>query len=185
MAKIIVRHEIVSVRAKGYVSQQSSTQEKLKRKFFPLVETPQRSPRLAVKWLDRLHSRTALLKVCHHFLSLLHYKWCPGTGFSLSRGLVLCGVSVHVFVHVRIQAKNSNRTTVRTFSNFNLLHGRCMLLPFPSALNVIVCSCLHGIPPIIDVRIKLWMNLIWWYVLGPPNHPIKFPSKFFSYMVIC
>ena len=34
-----------------------------------------------------------------------------------------------------VWAKNSNRTTVRTFSNFNLLHGRCMLLPFPSALT--------------------------------------------------
>ena len=29
-------------------------------------------------------SRTALLKVCHDFLPLLHYKWCPGTGFSFS-----------------------------------------------------------------------------------------------------
>jgi len=29
---------------------------------------------VAVKWLDRLHSCTALLKVCHHFLPLLHYK---------------------------------------------------------------------------------------------------------------
>jgi len=37
VAKIIVRHEIVSVRAKGYmyVSQQSSTPEKPKGKFFP------------------------------------------------------------------------------------------------------------------------------------------------------
>ena len=34
-----------------------------------------------------------------------------------------------------VWAKNSNRTTVRTFSNFNLLRGRCMLLPFPSALT--------------------------------------------------
>jgi len=31
--------------------------------------------------------------------------------------------------------KNSNGTTVRTFSNFNLLRGRCMFLPFPSALT--------------------------------------------------
>jgi len=35
VAKIIVRHKIVSVRAKGYVSQQSSTPEKPKGKFFP------------------------------------------------------------------------------------------------------------------------------------------------------
>ena len=43
--------------------------------FFPRVEMPQKSPRLAVKWLVRLRSRTALLKVCHHVLPLLHYKW--------------------------------------------------------------------------------------------------------------
>jgi len=29
----------------------------------------------------------------------------------------------------------SNGTTVRMFSNFNLLRGRCILLPFPSALT--------------------------------------------------
>ena len=34
-----------------------------------------------------------------------------------------------MFVHVHVQAKNSNRT----FSNFNLLRGRCTLVPFPSA----------------------------------------------------
>jgi len=34
-AKIVVRHKIVSVRAEGYVSQQSSTPEKLKGEFFP------------------------------------------------------------------------------------------------------------------------------------------------------
>ena len=49
--------------------------------------------------------------------------------------LVLCGVSIHVFVHVRVQAKNSNGTTMRMFLNLNLLHGRCMLFPFPSALT--------------------------------------------------
>ena len=36
---------------------------------------------------------------------------------------------------ILVRAKNSNGTTVRTFSNFNLLHGRCTLLPFPSALT--------------------------------------------------
>ena len=34
VAKIVVRHKIVSVRAEGYVSQQSSTPEKPKGKFF-------------------------------------------------------------------------------------------------------------------------------------------------------
>ena len=51
--------------------------------------------------------------------------------------LVLSGVSIHVFVHIRVRAYNSNRTTVRTFSNFNLLCGHCMLLPFPSALTLL------------------------------------------------
>ena len=52
-----------SINAEGYVSQQSSTPEKLKEKFFPRVETSQRLPRLAVKWLDQLRHRTALLKM--------------------------------------------------------------------------------------------------------------------------
>jgi len=34
-AKIVARHKIVSVRAEGYVSQQSSTPEKPKGEFFP------------------------------------------------------------------------------------------------------------------------------------------------------
>ena len=85
VAKIVVRHKIVSVRAEGYASQQSSTPEKLKGKFFCRVET---SPEvLAVKQLDQLRCCTALLKVCHHVLPLLHYKWCPGTRFSLSHPL--------------------------------------------------------------------------------------------------
>ena len=84
-AKIVVRHKIVSVRAEGYASQQSSTPEKLKGKFFCRVET---SPEvLAVKQLDQLRCCTALLKVFHHVLPLLHYKWCPGTLFSLSHPL--------------------------------------------------------------------------------------------------
>jgi len=37
---------------------------------------------MAVKQLDQLRNRTALLKVCHHVLPLLHNKWCPSTGYS-------------------------------------------------------------------------------------------------------
>jgi len=92
---------------------------------------PQRSPSLAVKWLDRLHNRTALLKVCYHILPLFHYKRCPGTGISLSH----CEVSIHVFVRICVQAKYSNRTTVETILNFNLLRGHCTLLPFSSAFT--------------------------------------------------
>jgi len=40
--------------------------------------------------------------------------------------LVLSSVNEAILVW----AKNSNGTTIRTFSNFNLLHGRCTLLPF-------------------------------------------------------
>jgi len=43
VAKIVVRHKIVSIRVEGYASQQSSTPEKLMGKFFHRVETPQRS----------------------------------------------------------------------------------------------------------------------------------------------
>jgi len=87
---------------------------------------------LAVKRLDRLHSRTALLRVCHHFLPLLHSN---GVLILVFFFLILCGVSVQVFVHVCVQAKNSNGTTVRMFSKFNLLCGCCTLLPFPSILT--------------------------------------------------
>jgi len=34
-----------------------------------------------------------------------------------------------------MHAENSNGTTVRTFSNFNLLRDHCTLLPFPSTLT--------------------------------------------------
>ena len=132
VAKIILRHKIVSLRAKGYVSQQSSTLEKPKGKFFPWVEMPQRSSRLAMKLLDRLCSHTALLKACHHFLPLQMVSWYWLFSFSsFSSSFVespfMCTRS--------LQAKNSNGTTVRMFSNFNLLCGRCTLLPFPSALT--------------------------------------------------
>ena len=80
---------------------------------------PKRSPRLAVKRLDRLHSRTGTSQGLSPFPSSVSLQMVC---FSLSRDLVLCGVSVHVFVHVFVQAKNSNGTTVRTFSYFNLWH---------------------------------------------------------------
>ena len=41
-------------------------------------------------------------------------------------------------------AKNCNGTSVGTFSNFNLLHGRCMLLPFPSALISVCAPAYHN-----------------------------------------
>ena len=37
VAKIVVKHKIVSVRAEGYVSQPSSTPEKLKGKFYKYI----------------------------------------------------------------------------------------------------------------------------------------------------
>jgi len=45
--------------------------------------------------------------------------------------LILCEVTIYMFVHFHVQAENSNGTTVGTFSNFNLLCGWCTLLPFP------------------------------------------------------
>ena len=82
--------DIKSLNAEGYISQQSSTPEKLKGKFFPRVETSRRLPRLAVKWLDQLHHHTALLK-----MSFL----CFTTNSVLVLGFlyfILCEVSVHV-----------------------------------------------------------------------------------------
>ena len=95
-AKIVVRHKIVSVRAEGYVSQQSSTPESRRESSFRKWKRFGGLPPLAVKRLDRLRSRTALLKVCHRFL--------PKHSV-LVLFLVLCEVSVHVFVHVRVRAK--------------------------------------------------------------------------------
>jgi len=120
-AKIVVRHKIVSISHQLQKSCRESSFREWKR--------PKGLLGLAVNWLDRLRSRTAFLKVCHRFLPLLH------SNSVLVLFLVLCEVSVHVFVHVRVQAKNSNGTTVRTFSNFNLLCGCCTLLPFPSTLT--------------------------------------------------
>jgi len=116
-------------------------QKSQRESFFPSVESPQRSPHLAVKWLDRLCSHTALFKVCHHILPLLHCKWCPGTGFHF---LTLCEVSVHVFVHAHVQAINSKGTTVGMFSNLNLLCICCTLLPFLSALTSLCTPGLTG-----------------------------------------
>ena len=100
---------------------------------------PWRSPCLAVKRVDWLHCHIALLKVCHHVLPLLH-KWCPGIlAFFF---LILCEVSVHVFVHVCVQAKSSNGTTMETFSKFSLLHCCCTLLPFLPLLRHYVL-CMH------------------------------------------
>ena len=61
VAKIIVRCKIVSVRAERCVSQPSSTPEKPiegKSFCFSVSRNAKRSPRLAVKRLDQLHSRT-------------------------------------------------------------------------------------------------------------------------------
>ena len=65
-----------------------------------------------------------------HTLRLLQILFCV-LQQSLAALLALSSVSEAILV----RAKNSNGTTVRTFSNFNLLRGHCMLLPFPSTLT--------------------------------------------------
>jgi len=85
-----------------------------------------------------------LYVVIQHFSSSVTVSFlCFTTNSVLVLFLILCEVSVHMFVHVCVQAKNSNGTTVRMFSNFNLLRGRCMLLPFPSALTSL-CAPVAG-----------------------------------------
>ena len=121
---------MVFIRAEGYVSQQSPTPEKPKGEFFPWVETSQRSPGSGCEEAGSIN-----FQVVQHFSrSVTIFFLCFTTNSVLVLFLVLCEVSIHVFVHVCVQAKNSNGTTVRTFSNFNLLRGRCTLLPVPSAL---------------------------------------------------
>jgi len=65
--------------------------------------------------------------------------------------LVLLSVNEAILV----RAKNSNGTTVRTFSKFNFLHGHCTLLPFPSALTSL---CTPG-----DSCGGLILNIRWWH----------------------
>ena len=75
---------------------------------------------------------TALLKVCHHVFSMLHYKWCLGTGFH-----PLWSLRTHVCTRLHTSYKKSNWTTMGTLWNFNLLrgHGMLLLIPFPSTLT--------------------------------------------------
>ena len=53
---------------------------------------------------------------------------------------------------INVRAKNSNKTTVGTFSNFNLLCGHCMLLPFPSALTSLCAPVSIHIPGSQDIH---------------------------------
>ena len=116
------------------------------------------SPRLAVKLLDRLRSLTALLKVCHHFLSLVHYKWCPG---------IYWLYSISSFVK----------------SAFTLLRGRCALLPFPPLLchyvlliffyyTCTVVSCIYApfaYKPPLHFQLK-FLHRYFYLANRPPNH---------------
>ena len=98
---------------------------------------PRKSPRLAVKQLDQLCHHTPLLTMSFH---------CFTTNGVVVLAFLFptpCQAFVHMFVHVCIQAKNSNGTTVGTFSNFNLMHGCCMLLPFPSTIHHYALLTLH------------------------------------------
>jgi len=65
---------------------------------------------------------------------------CFTTNSVLVLFLVLCEVSVQVFVHLRVQAKNSNGTTLRTFSNFNLCVVVARSFPFLPLLHHICAS---------------------------------------------
>ena len=65
---------------------------------------------MAVKRLDRLRSRTALLKVCQHSFLCFTTNGVLVLAFLF---LILCEISIHVFVHIHVQAKNSNGTIYR------------------------------------------------------------------------
>ena len=110
VAKIAGRHKIAFIKAEGYVSQLSATQEKPKDSF-SMSGNAQRSPHLAVKWLDWLssYSTSQGLSPCPtNDVLVLDFLF-----------LILYEVCVHMFVHVCLQAKTSNGTTVGTFSDFN------------------------------------------------------------------
>ena len=135
VAKITERHKIASLTAEGCFPAVINSR-KAEGKVCPWVETLWRSPCLAVKWLVHLCCHTALLKVVT--VSFL----CFTTNCVLVLAylfLVLCEVFVRMFVQVHIQDKNSNGTTVKTFSSFNCLRSSCMLLPFLSTLMSLCC----------------------------------------------
>ena len=126
-AKIIVRHKIVS--------------NKGRRVCFPAVINSRKAewrvlsvsgnvPEVSSVWL---WSGWIDYVVVQHFSRSVTISFLCFTANSvLVLFLILCEVSVHVFVHICVQAKNSTGTTVRTFSNFNLLRGFCTLLSFCS-----------------------------------------------------
>jgi len=64
VVKIIVRHEIVSVRAKEYVSHQSSTLEKPKGKFFSLSGNAPEVSSLGCEAAGSTTKSYNFLKVC-------------------------------------------------------------------------------------------------------------------------
>ena len=69
---------------------------------------------------------------------------------------ILCEVSVHMFVHVCIQAKNSNCTIMGMLWNFNLSrgHGTLLLIPFPITLTSL---CLAGQVPLFQKEHCCWV----------------------------
>ena len=100
-----------------------------------IVDPATSQPELGDLWGIFTHERTLpstfleLMTAGKPILRPLWILFCV-----LQRSAALLALSL-VNEAILVRAKNSNRTTVRTFSNFNLLHGRCMLLPFPSALT--------------------------------------------------
>ena len=152
VAKFIVRYKIVHKGQRICIPAVINSRKAKGKVLLPWVEMPKRSPRLAVKRLDRLHSRTGTSQGLSPFPSSVSLQMVC---FSLSRDLVLCGVSVHVFVHVFVQAKNSNGTTVRTFSYFNLWHIPSLSFHFYVNMHS-WCFLKHLRNP--NVRISKWFT---------------------------
>jgi len=83
-----------------------------------------------------------LMTAGKHILGPYRYYF---VSYDLCRLVALLSVSEEILV----RAKNSNRTTMRTFSNFNLLRGCCTLLPFPATL---MSLCAPGEHYLTDLR---------------------------------
>ena len=104
------------------------------RKAEEKVKMSRRLPHLAVKWLDQLCHRTALLK-----LSFL----CFTTNSVLVLAFlyfILCEVSVHMFVHICVQVKKSNGGNVFKIQSFTW----SLQAPYLSFCScIIIHSCLQ------------------------------------------
>jgi len=121
-AKIIVRHKTMSVRAKCTFPSSHQLQKSRRESYFCEWKCPEVSSLgcEAAGSTTLSYSTSQGLSLCLFATTSFPCFTTNGVLVLACLSLILCEVSIHMFVHIHVQAKNSNRTTVETFSNFNL-----------------------------------------------------------------